>query len=115
MSSGSKARFEPVTIHHCVFFTFSDDIGQSDRDHILGSLAQLVEHVPGMVSLDFGPNADFERKSEIYQDGFVAVFEDREALARYANDPRHLALGQRLVDNCTNGGDGIIVFDIVSS
>ncbi len=102
-------------IHHCVFFTFSDACDQSERDEIIVSLARLVDEIPGMVSLSFGPNADFEQKSEQYRDGFVAVFADRDALALYAANPKHLELGQRLVTNCVDGSDGVIVFDIVSS
>lgn len=101
-------------IHHCVFFTFSDDVVDSVRSDILESLAALVDGIPGMVSFAFGPNADFEQKSSEYRDGFVAVFEDHHALDRYATDPRHLELGQRLVASSVGGGDGIIVFDIVS-
>lgn len=101
-------------INHCVFLTFRDDTDQTERDDIFVSLARLVEDIPGMLSLSFGPNADFEDKSEQYSDGFVAAFVSREALAVYAEHPKHLELGKRLVANCVNGGDGIIVFDIVS-
>ncbi len=101
-------------IHHCVFFTFRSEVEQTEQDDLLRSLAELVEHIPGMKSFAFGPNADFEQKSEAYSHGFVAVFESRDALARYANDPRHVELGRRLVGSCVNGGDGIAVFDIVS-
>lgn len=102
-------------IHHCVFFTFEDDTDQGERDDIFHSLAQLVDDIPGMLSLSFGPNADFEQKSQQYRDGFVAAFADRESLASYAANPKHLDLGRRLVSNCVNGGEGIVVFDIVSS
>lgn len=101
-------------IHHCVFINFRDDCDQNERDDIFSSLAQLVGEIPGLQSLSFGPNADFEHKSQPYGDGFVAVFTDRESLAGYASDPRHLELGQRLVAHAVDGADGIMVFDIVS-
>ena len=102
-------------IHHCVFVNFRADCDRDERDDILSSLAQLVGVIPGLQSLSFGPNADFERKSEPYGDGFVAVFADRQSLADYAADPRHVELGGRLVANAVGGADGIMVFDVVSS
>lgn len=102
-------------IHHCVFFTFRDEVDQTDRTDLLSSLANLVDHIAGMTSFAFGPNADFEGKSPLHRDGFVAVFEHRDALVRYATDPRHLELGRRLVDSSVGGADGVMVFDIVSS
>lgn len=102
-------------IHHCVFFTFSDEIGQKERTAILDGLAQLVDDVPGLRTFSAGPNVDIEQKSPAYRDGFVGVFDDRESLARYAVHPKHLELGQRLVAGCVGEADGIIVFDLESS
>ena len=102
-------------IHHCVFFSFRSECNSDERDDILASLAQLVDEIPGLLSFSSGPNADFEQKSQRYSDGFVAVFDGRESLALYATNPQHLELGQRLVASCVDGGEGIMVFDIVSS
>lgn len=102
-------------IQHCVFFTFQAAVDEVERTDILTSLAHLVDEIPGLLSLNFGPNADFEQKSKDYKHGFVAVFADRDALTRYASHPKHLALGERLVASSIHGGDGITVFDIVSN
>lgn len=102
-------------IHHCVFFTFDDDATRAERTDIIDGLARLVDDVPGLSTFSAGPNVDIEQKSPAYSDGFVAVFEDRSSLAHYADHPKHLELGQRLVAASVGGADGIIVFDIESS
>lgn len=111
---GPRESTEQV-IHHCVFLDFRTDCDRRERDDILASLARLVDEIPGLLSLTFGPNADFEGKSQKYSDGFVAVFVDRESLALYATHPDHLELGRKLTANCVDGSEGIIVFDVVSS
>lgn len=95
-----------------MFFTFEDEVTQEDRADMLHSLARLVDDIPGLRTFSAGPNVDIEHKSPEYRDGFVAVFDDRSALARYAVHPKHLELGQRLVAACVGGADGLIVFDL---
>lgn len=102
-------------IHHCVFFSFRPECGQDQRTEILSGLEALIGEVPGMVSFAAGANADFESKSQQYTDGFIAVFEDQDALAAYATNPRHVELGGQLAESCVNGHSGIIVFDLVES
>lgn len=99
-------------ILHCVFCSFRDDVPVEERMGVFEALSAFSHTLDGVLAFDFGPNRDFERKSQKYGDGFVIRFADRQALERYAVHPRHQELGGRLCDLCAGGYDGIVVFDL---
>ena len=99
-------------IEHCVFLNLKQNIELNDVAEVMIKLSKLVNQIEGFQDFTFGQNLDFENKSADFDYGFVATFENRKALQRYANDPRHMALGAQLVDMCTNGHDDILVFDL---
>ena len=78
----------------------------------MAGLAALGAAMDGFDRFTHGPNRDYEGKSADYPYGFVCEFSDPAALQVYANDPRHRALGARLVAMCQGGGDGIMVIDL---
>ena len=102
-------------ILHCVFCSFHSDTPEVQSNQILQDLKSLSATLDGVQEFEFGPNRDFEQKSQAFTDGFVIKFTDRAALDRYAIHPTHQKLGQRLVDLCNGGGDGIMVFDLETS
>jgi len=53
-----------------------------------------------------------EKKSQAYSYGFICAFSDSDALASYASDERHQALGRRLVALVGGDVDNIWVADI---
>lgn len=77
-------------------------------------LADLTEAIDGFAAFTHGPNIDAEGKSPDYPYGFICQFQDRAALDRYAADPRHQAIGARLVAMCKGGAEGIMVYDLAS-
>lgn len=79
---------------------------------VIAGLRDLVAGLPGEAPFAAGPNRDFERLSVGWDAGFVISFADRDALARYADDPVHKALGARLVALCQGGTGGLMVFDL---
>ena len=89
-------------IEHCVFLNLKQNIVLNDVAEVMIKLSKLVKQIEVFQDFTFGQNLDY---------GFVATFENRKALQRYANDPQHIALGAQLVDMCTNGHDCILVFD----
>ncbi|MEP3297928.1 MAG: Dabb family protein [Pseudoruegeria sp.] len=99
-------------IEHCVFLKLHADADLVELQETLDGLDHLTEDMSGFLSFRAGPNRDFEGKSSEYPWGFVATFTDAAALQEYASDPRHQALGARLVAQCAGGGDGIMVFDL---
>ncbi len=99
-------------LKHCVFVKFRDDTDLKSRARVLAGFGELVDKVDGMLAYDFGPNLDFENKSQDYSDGFIVTFRDRAAHLEYENHPRHQELGKELVSMCKGGYAGILVFDL---
>ena len=86
---------------------------QEDALHdIMDGLEALMPEIPGFTAFQHGPNRDFERLSQRYSYGFVCTFTDKTALDAYASDPRHKALGARLISLCEPGPGGIMVLDL---
>ncbi|WP_127558224.1 Dabb family protein [Nioella ostreopsis] len=98
-------------IEHVVMLGLKDASDLSDCRDVMEGLERLTGEIPGFLSLTHGVNIDMEGKSPGYPYGFIGRFEDRDALARYAADPRHLVLAARLVALC-GGADRITVYDI---
>jgi hypothetical protein len=101
-----------MIIVHCVFCSFRKDVSPVDRTRILQELCDFSATLTGVLSFDFGPNRDFEKKSQAYNGGFVIRFAHRAALKAYAVHPTHRELGERLVDLAEDGAQGIVVFDL---
>lgn len=99
-------------IVHCVFCNFRQDVPPERREAILGDLEDFSRTLDGVIDFAFGPNRDFERKSQAYDSGFVIRFESTDALQHYADHPTHRALGGRLCDLVEGGADGLVVFDL---
>lgn len=99
-------------LKHCVFVNFKPEYAQAERDAVLAGFARVADDVPGMLDYCYGPNRDFESKSEAYGDGFIVTFSDREAHLAYEDHPFHQQLGAQMVEMCQGGHDGIIVFDL---
>ena len=99
-------------LKHCVFVSFQSTFTQGERNAMLAKFETICELIPGAVDFSFGPNLDFENKSENYSDGFIITFSDRAALQAYDQHPMHIASGAKMVKMCNNGANGIIVFDL---
>lgn len=96
-------------IRHLVMLNAANN---SELQSVMDGLAALVGHIEGFSAFEHGPNRDYEGKSPDHSYGFVATFDGEKPLTRYANDPQHQALGERLVALCSGGADGIVVYDI---
>ena len=99
-----------MALAHCVFIGLDPGHDPAELSRVLDGLAALQPHIDGFLHFLGGPNVDLEQMSPEFDAGFVITFRDRAALARYAVDPRHKALGARLKGQCRAGG--IKVFDI---
>ena len=97
-------------IQHVVMLRLVDDPGEELRS-VMSGLAALVGRITGFTAFQHGPNLDAEGKSPDHAYGFICTFDNAAALADYADDPEHQALGKRLVALC-GGGEGIMVYDI---
>ena len=99
-------------IKHCVFLNFRSEISESEQFDVFKGLSNLKNQIEGLVAFEYGNNLDFEQKSADYNSGFIASFENRQALLEYIENPEHAVLGGKLVSMCKGGHKGIIVFDI---
>ena len=99
-------------IRHCVFLKLKPKADSAELDKIMLDLEDLVKRLEGCSGFRAGPNRDYEGKTPEHAYGFTLDAENAEALAAYAVDPEHQALGAALVALCEGGGDGITVFDI---
>lgn len=98
-------------IHHAVYLSLSDAADPSELAEVMKGLSALVGEIEGFTAFAHGPNVDLEGKSPECHYGFHGSYDDRAALDRYARDPRHQALGARLVALC-GGAERIKVYDI---
>ena len=99
-------------IKHCVFLNFKSEISESEQFDVFEGLSNLKNQVEGLNDFEYGNNLDFEQKSADYNSGFIASFENHQALLKYNENPEHALLGSKLVSMCKGGHTGIIVFDI---
>ena len=99
-------------IRHCVMLRLRTDADTVALDRIMLQLAKLVDQLEGCSGFWAGPNRDFESKTPGYLYGFTLDAYDARALAAYAVNPDHQALGAQLVELCEGGADGIRVYDI---
>ena len=98
-------------ILHAVYLSLDETADKAELADIMAGLAELIGVIDGFTAFHHGPNIDLEGKSPEAAYGFTCVFEDKSAALRYADDPRHQALGARLVGLCA-GADHIKVYDI---
>lgn len=99
-------------IDHAVFLALAPGHDPADLAEVMHGLEALTGEIEGFTAFRHGPNIDAEGKSPEYPYGFICSFDGRAALDRYAADPRHGALGARLVAMCTGGAAGIMVYDL---
>ncbi len=99
-------------IRHCVFLRLAPATDPEELSEVMQGLGELVAELPGCNDFVAGPNRDFENKSPDHGYGFTLDAVDAQALESYADDPRHRALGARLVAMCEGGERGILVYDI---
>ena len=99
-------------IKHCVFLNFKSETSESEQFDIFEGLSNLKNQIEGLNDFEYGNNLDFEQKSADYNSGFIASFENHQALLEYNEHPEHVLHGSKLVSMCNGGHQGIIVFDI---
>jgi hypothetical protein len=99
-------------IRHIVLTRFAPETTPDEIADIYAALANLTHSLPGASGFTGGRSASPEALERGYHHGFVIDFDSWADLATYAADPRHLALGQRLVAAAMGGIEGLLVLDI---
>lgn len=101
-----------MTIRHCVFVKFRDDVPDTERQAIYAQLGALRDRLKGITAMSFGPNVSPEGLHQGFRDGFTIDFADAAARDAYLVDPDHKAAGGRLVAALEGARQGLMVFDI---
>ncbi len=99
-------------IAHIVMMRLAPGHDAGELAAVMDGLGQVVARLPGAIAFEHGPNRDFENLSPGWDAGFICRFADAAALAVYAADPTHKALGARLVALCAGGVAGLMVIDL---
>ena len=97
-------------IDHVVLLHLKPGHNAAELADVVSGLAALVGQIDGFDGFRHGPNRDYEGRSSTYAYGFTGQFRDPLALAVYADDARHTALGARLEALC----DDLLVADLDS-
>lgn len=98
-------------IRHIVLVRFRDDVSETDISAIFAELHEIEGRLPGLRSISSGRSESPEKMERGYMHGFIADFDDWEALEVYQRDPGHQAVGSKLVAHAQSGKDGILCFD----
>ena len=99
-------------IRHIVLTRFNPATTEEAIAEIYADLAALVRDLPGARDFRGGRSNSPEDLERGYRHGFTIDFDTWEALATYAENPVHRALGARLVENAEGGVEGLLVLDI---
>lgn len=99
-------------IRHIVLTKFNAVTDEATITSIYNGLAALTDKLDGASGFTGGRSQSPEQIERGYMHGFVIDFTDWDALASYADNPEHKALGKQLVDNAEGGIDGILVVDL---
>ena len=99
-------------IRHIVLTRFRYDVDESTIADICSGLAAVADRLDGAHDFAGGPSNSPEDLERGYTHGFTIDFDDHAALAAYADDPEHQALGSQLVANAEGGRNGLLVVDL---
>ena len=102
-------------IKHIVLVAFKSELREDEIADIFAELHRIENEIEGLTHISSGRSQSPEHMERGYMHGFVAHFDNWEALKRYQEHPDHRRLGAMLIENAVNGRDGILVFDLPSA
>jgi hypothetical protein len=100
-------------IRHIVLIRFKVSVTADERARLFAELSGLKPLIAGTRDFFAGQNISPETPvTHGFNDGFWFDFENSEVRDAYLIDPRHQAIGAKLVSAAEGGLEGIQVFDI---
>ncbi len=99
-------------IRHIVLTQFREDVSDAVIAEIYAGLAAVAARLDGAQGFAGGRSDSPEQLQRGYTHGFSIDFDDAAALARYAQDAAHKALGVQLVASAEEGVGGLLVMDL---
>lgn len=99
-------------IRHLILIKFKLYLAEGTITDIWRKLREIEGKVPGLLQINSGKSESPEQIERGCVQGFIADFENWEALAQYQQHPDRKKLGARLVEKAMGGLDGIFVFNL---
>lgn len=99
-------------IRHNVHLRFKSGVTQAQKMSLFDELADLGDHIDGM--LDFQHRKNQSPETSLvrgFDDIFWIDFKDAQTRDTYLEDPAHLEVAGRLVAQIEGGVDGVFVCD----
>lgn len=91
-------------IRHVVFYSYRDDVPDSDIQKIYEDLDTLSARLPGRLSYSWGKYDGYDDGHQHYTHCLIIDFKDEAARHLFMTDPERLAFAQREVATRMNGG-----------
>ncbi len=98
-------------LYHIVLLKLKKETTKSQIDAFYTNICGLKDEIPGIISVDIGPNISIEDKQRGYEIGFVMKFEDSDARDNYVPHPKHREVGKKYVRPIAEK-EGVLVFDL---
>lgn len=86
------------SIQHILQWSYRDDVPAEERARIEAELERLVERVPSLRRLEWGPVVGGRNQS--FSHCFVMYFDNMEGLSEYATHPDHVRFAGAFREAC---------------
>jgi len=85
-------------IQHIMLWNYKDEVGTEERAYHEAELVRLVELVPSLLLVQYGPVVGGRNQS--FEHCFVMHFADMAGLAEYASHPAHVNFSGAFKEAC---------------
>jgi hypothetical protein len=102
-------------IRHIVLLDLRTDHDVGELAKIMREVAELRLQLAGFRSFEHGPNKDYTGMSKQFSHALICSFDSEKTMRAFIMSPKHTELGQRLVNLCKQGADGMMVVDVATT
>ncbi len=96
-------------VRHFGVFKFKAGIKEEQIDECFRTMKDMVESIPGLLKLEYGPYNGNEGLNEDFSHGFIMTFENPESRDAYLPHPIHEKVKELVVPRL----ERVIVFDFI--
>src|SRR5262245_50530224 len=83
------------TVQHMVLIKWKDDTAREKRHELMTEFRALQTRIPGIHSIEEGPDISTENLQKGFTHGVIVTFEDRAYRDNYLTHPTHVAFKQK--------------------
>ncbi len=96
-------------VRHFGVFKFKAGIKEEQIDECFRTMKDMVESIPGLLKMEYGPYNGNEGLNEDFSHGFIMTFENPESRDAYLPHPIHEKVKELVVPRL----ERVIVFDFI--